>query len=234
MVESVRPSAGQTQARARKSPPAQRSRPLSPRAFARTPRTPSPLTISPPLAASADGGSSRLRVRKHPLTGSPCRPNGRQGSGFSTPRGGRRSGPLGSAVVTGTSPLCRRQPVCNRVFRKAQTHRARENVTMTDDTTRVTRRNPHFARTSANPHKKSTTERLARDLNVQGRAGRCLSRSRGVRSQQLVPTRRHPLAHLRGRTHGHVEECARADRCQRAAPPSAATVPEHPTRAANT
>ena len=124
--------------------------------------------------------------------------------------------------------------VCNRVFRKAQTHRARENVTMTDDTTRVTRRNPHFARTSANPHKKSTTERLARDLNVHGRAGRCLSRSRGVRFQQLVPTRRHPLAHLRGRTHGHVEECARADRCQRAAPPSAATVPEHPTRAANT
>ena len=45
--------------------------------------------------------------------------------------------------------------VCNRVFRKAQTHRARENVTMTDDTTHVTRRNPHFARTSANPHKKA-------------------------------------------------------------------------------
>ena len=120
--------------------------------------------------------------------------------------------------------------VCNRVFRKAQTHRARENISMTDDTTRMTQRTPHFARTSANPHKKSTTERLARDLNVRGRAGRCLSRSRGVRFQQLVPTRRHPLAHGARMS---VEECARADRCQRAAPPSAATVPEHPTRAAN-
>ena len=84
-VEKVRRPVRQARVRARKSSCLQRSSLLSPCAFARRPRPPSALAISPPFVACAGGSFARLRAQTHPLVGPPCRPYGRQGSGFDSP-----------------------------------------------------------------------------------------------------------------------------------------------------
>ena len=88
---------------------AQRSPSPSTRTFLRSPRTPLPEPVSPLASAVPMALFSRVRRNN---TRWPGRPVGLMAGRVrgSTPRGGRRSGPLGSAVVAWTRTSCRRQP----------------------------------------------------------------------------------------------------------------------------